>query len=408
MPVLKLTKTAVENLPFTSNGQLLYCDTELPGFWLLVGKTSKTYLAKGRVNRRDVRCTIGKHGVFTTEEARRDARLMLADMARGIDPNAIKKEKARKRLTFGDAFEKFLEIKQDLSPRTVIDYTQAVNRYLDDWEGKPLDQITKEMVMQRNSHIRQNHGGAVATKAMRVLSTIYNTATLFDDNLPENPVIRLSRGRLWYKSTPRDGYIKEHQMPAWYNAVMNCPSSTIRDYLLLLLFTGLRKSEGAQLTWDCIDFEEETFTVKMTKNKRKHVLPLCSFTKQLLLDRYQCRQSNEFVFPSKGKRGYLTEPKKALYKITEDTGIKFTLHDLRRTFITTAESLELSSYALKYMLNHLTGTDVTGRYIIRGVERVRDPINRTSRKLLEMIHAKQDQSVSKNLFEIVESVSANV
>lgn len=376
----------MESLPFASNGQVLYCDSELPGFWLLVGKTSKTYLAKGRVNRKDVRCSIGKHGVFTTEEARRDARLMLADMARGIDPNAIKKEKARKRLTFGDAFEKFLEVKQDLSIRTVDDYKKAVKNYLEDWKNKPLDQITKEMVVQRNSYIRQNHGGAVATKAMRVLSSVYNTASLFDDNLPENPVIRLSRANLWYRSKPRDGYIKEHQMPKWYNAVVQHPSTTIRDYLLLLLFTGLRKSEGAQLTWDCVDFEEETLTIRMTKNKRKHILPLCSFTKQLLLDRHRCRQSDIFVFPSKGKRGHLVEPKKALEKITEVTGITFTLHDLRRTFITTAESLELSSYALKYMLNHLTGTDVTGRYIIRGVERVRDPMNRTSRKLLEMIH----------------------
>ena len=386
MAVLKLTKTIVESLPFTSGGQVLYCDSELPGFWLLVGKTSKTYLAKGRVNRRDIRCTIGKHGVFTTEEARRDARLILADMARGIDPNAIKEEKARRRLTFGDAFKKFLEIKQDLCLGTVADYNRAVDSYLEDWKNKPLDQITKELVIQRNSYIRQNHGGAIANKVMRVLSSVYNTATLFDDNLPENPVIRLSRANLWYKSKPRDGYIKEYQMQAWYKAVAQQPNTTIRDYLLLLLFTGLRKSEGAQLKWDCVDFEGETLTIMITKNKRKHVLPLCSFTKQLLLDRYHCRQNEVFVFPSKGKRGHLVEPKKVLQKITKDTGIKFTLHDLRRTFITTAESLELSSYALKYMLNHLTGTDVTGRYIIRGVERVRDPMNRTSRKLLEMIH----------------------
>ena len=388
MPILKLTKTTVENLPFTNVGQILYCDTELPGFWLLVGKKSKTYLAKGRVSRRDVRCTIGKHGVFTTEEARKDARLMLADMARGIDPNAVKEEKARKRLTLEDALVKFFEIKQDLSAVTIVDYKTSVDRYLKDWKNKPLDQISKEMVVQRNSHIRQNHGGAVANKAMRVLSSVYNTATLFDDNLPENPVTRLSRGNLWYRSKPRDGYIKDHQMPAWYAAVIQYPSTTIRDYLLLLLFTGLRKSEGLKLTWDRVDFEDETLTITMTKNKRKHVLPLCSFTKQLLLDRYQCRQSDVFVFPGKGKRGHLTEPKKAIQKIIQQTGVNFMLHDLRRTFITTAESLELSSYALKYMLNHLSGSDVTARYIIRGVERVRDPMNRTSSKLLEMIHAK--------------------
>jgi integrase len=388
MPVLKLTKAAVDNLPFTDIGQTLYCDTELSAFWLLVGKRSKTYLAKGRVGRKDIRCTIGKHGVFTTEEARRDARLMLADMARGIDPNAVKNEKARKRLTLEEALGKFFEIKQDLSPITVSDYKMSVERYLKDWRKKPLDEITKEMVVQRNAYIRQNHGGDVANKAMRVLSSVYNTATLFDDNLPENPVTRLSRGKLWYKSKSRDSYIKDHQMAAWYASVIQYPGTTIRDYLLLLLFTGLRKSEGLKLTWDGIDFEDETLTIKITKNKRKHVLPLCPFTKKLLLDRYQCRESEEFVFPGKGKCGHLTEPKKAIQKIIEQSGIEFMLHDLRRTFITTAESLDLSSYALKYMLNHLSGSDVTARYIIRGVERVRAPMNRTSEKLLKMIHAK--------------------
>ena len=46
------------------------------------------------------------------------------------------------------------------------------------------------------------------------------------------------------------------------------------------------------------------------------------------------------------------------------SGVPFTLHDLRRTFITIAESLELSQYAIKHLVNHKTPNDVTAGYII--------------------------------------------
>ena len=43
--------------------------------------------------------------------------------------------------------------------------------------------------------------------------------------------------------------------------------------------------------------------------------------------------------------------------MSERCGVKFTLHDLRRTFITVAESLDIPHYALKRLLNHRGGGD---------------------------------------------------
>jgi hypothetical protein len=48
--------------------------------------------------------------------------------------------------------------------------------------------------------------------------------------------------------------------------------------------------------------------------------------------------------------------------------------DLRRTFATTAERLDISSYAVKRLLNHLTGSDVTAGYIVTDIERLRRPM----------------------------------
>ena len=95
MAKLKLTKTSVEALPLTSKGQAVYFDTLLTGFGVYAGKSSKTYFAQRQIGTKTRRVTIGSHGVFTTEQARTEARNLLLRMAQGEDPNA---EKRRQRL----------------------------------------------------------------------------------------------------------------------------------------------------------------------------------------------------------------------------------------------------------------------------------------------------------------------
>jgi integrase len=66
-------------------------------------------------------------------------------------------------------------------------------------------------------------------------------------------------------------------------------------------------------------------------------------------------------------------------------GLTFMLHDLRRTFITIAESLDISYAALKRLLNHSDGNDVTGGYLQITTDRLRDPMERISTKLMELM-----------------------
>ncbi len=60
--------------------------------------------------------------------------------------------------------------------------------------------------------------------------------------------------------------------------------------------------------------------------------------------------------------------------VIKETGIQFTVHDLRRTFITIAESLDIPAYALKRLMNHKMNNDITAGYIIVDVERLRKPM----------------------------------
>ena len=65
------------------------------------------------------------------------------------------------------------------------------------------------------------------------------------------------------------------------------------------------------------------------------------------------------------------------------SGVAFTIHDLRRTFITAAESIDIAPYAIKRMVNHKMRGDVTAGYIVADVGRLREPVRRVTDFLLK-------------------------
>ena len=234
---------------------------------------------------------------------------------------------------------------------------------------------------------------------MQLLRAMFTFAAgQYDDSngrsfFPENPTKIISHARSWFHIKKRIRIIKQHELARWYEAVQELQNSNkaaiVRDYLLLILFTGLRKQEAAQLEWQNIDFNNRTLTVFETKNKLHHTLPLSDFVFALLQNRHNDADiavNNEYVFPGNGIGGYLVEPRKQIARVVKMSGISFTLHDLRRTFITTAESLDISAYALKKLLNHKTNGDVTSGYIIMDTERLRKPMQMIADRLATLIN----------------------
>lgn len=229
---------------------------------------------------------------------------------------------------------------------------------------------------------------AQANLTMRFLRALFNFAAWqYEDSkgqtlILENPVKRLSQTRAWYRVERRQTVIKAHELAPWFQAVMNLKNDiksqnreTIRDYLLLILFTGLRREEAARLTWNHVDLTTKTLKVTDTKNHHDHTLPLSDFLDDLLLKR-KAHAVNEYVFAKANGNGYIVEPRKQMTRIIEQSGVTFTIHDLRRTFMTVAESLDISAYAVKRLANHKMNNDITAGYIVTDVERLRKPMQK--------------------------------
>ncbi|MEP6880145.1 MAG: integrase family protein, partial [Nitrosospira sp.] len=376
--------------------QIFYRDSEIKGFGLRVGTGSKVYIAEGKVNNKTVRVTIGRHGIFTAEQARQEAKNILGMIARGINPNDVDKAKRARSVTLSEAFQAYLKARSSLKPRTIYDYKRLMGTYLADWQNKPLVEISKDMIEHKHREIGAR-SPAQANLTMRFVRAILNFAIgQYEDSagnpiITDNPIKRLSQTRSWYRVDRRNTVIKAHDLPAWLKAVHNLTDDTvgpnrelIRDYLLLLLFTGLRREEGLSLTWKQVDLKAKTLTLPDPKNRQPHVLPLSDFLYTLLTRRYaQTGKSSPFVFPGDGIKGYLNEPGKQMKRVTAESGVAFTLHDLRRTFITVAESLDISAYAVKRLANHKMANDVTAGYIIGDVERLRIPMQRITDFLIQ-------------------------
>jgi integrase len=230
---------------------------------------------------------------------------------------------------------------------------------------------------------------------MRVLRAIFNFAMYeyhTGDGQPiitVNPVKYLSHTRAWYRVDRKQTVIKAHQLADWYQGVMklveqdNYRNALLwHDYFLLLLFTGMRKMEAASLRWGDVDLKSKTITLQDTKNHEVHTLPMPEFVYELM-ERRSRQKISQYVFPAESKTGYIYEPKKAVYKVVALSGVQFTLHDLRRTFATVADSLDLPAYALKRLLNHKMNHDVTAGYIMKDVERLRKPMQKISNFLIK-------------------------
>ena len=400
---MKLTKLTVDKLPLPTTGnQKRYHDDVLRGFGVRVTQSgAKSFFIEKMIDGTQKRITLGRYPDLTVEQARKEAQKLLGKIATGINPVAEDKANKQRKITLQAVLDDYLKARKSLKATTANEYQRVLNQIVPDWLNKPLISITKEMISKRHAQYGSERSEARANLAMRILRAIFNFASgEYEDEhgkalIVENPIKRLSHTRAWYRVERRQTVIKRHELVAWYEGLQNLSHrysteqiDMMKDYFLLVLFTGLRREEAARLRWENVDLKAKTFTIIDTKNHDQHTMPLSDFL-MALFERRKMHKINEYVFSADSGEGHLVDSRKTLLKIRELSGITFTIHDLRRTFITIAESLDIPVYALKKLLNHRVVSDVTAGYVIMDIERLRKPMQMITDTLLKLMEGKE-------------------
>jgi integrase len=382
---INFTKDSVERLKPTKS-RYVVGDTKIAGLILRVGPTGiKSYQVYKKLKGKPKRITLGRTTELTVEMARNKAKKIIGEMAySGTDHNADKRLEHAKSVTLNEVYEDY-QAASNLRPNTLAGYKLAVDRDFKDWKDKSLSKITGLMVQQRHKKLGKESETS-ANKAMRVLRALYNFARDQYENsdghslFPDNPTRKLKRQ--WNRESRRKGHIAKGQLKDWFEAVQKLPETNkrghgacARDYLVFILLTGLRRREATSLLWRDIDLKARRFIVRDPKNHDDLWMPISGY----LLDMLE-----ELKKSSKGDHPFpIEEPRKFIQKVRDDSEVYFTIHDLRRTFITIAESLDIGVYTIKTLVNHRTSqNDVTEGYVQINTERLRKPMERITNFIL--------------------------
>lgn len=413
---MKLTKGAVERIVPPETGQRLIWDTELRGFGLRVSPGgARAYIMQRKVNGRDRRVTIGRAEDMSTENARKAALRLAAQFAEGKDPVAEKRRQKARQITLRDAFDAYAKAPKKKGggrgapkkARTVRDI-EKMSRRFSDWLDMPVTGITGRMVRERHAQIAET-SPAQANLAMRYLRAALNHVIADSDDeedpiLKSNPVDRLNRVSQWAPTATRTGHIPFDRLAEWVETVQTGLvglklDAEARDALLFMLLTGARLAEvlGSAkdgyppLRWSDVDFDRLTVTFRDTKNRLDHELPMSRQLADLLRARQEIAGPDAVFSDALGN--VPADLRGAYHRIEVATGLKVTAHDLRRTFISVATNLDISSFKVKRLCNHLSGGDVTAGYVQLTTEDLRDAMQKVSDFILSPARRKADNVI---------------
>lgn len=373
-PPVKLTDTFIKKLT-PSDKTAFYWDSDLKGFGLTVTRTGiKTFIIQGRVNGRERRVKLERHGVYTAEQARKKARVKLGQMADGIDPVTEKRRKKALGVTLEEVVEDYIENKRPkgvpLKASTVRDIKRHLNTNFKPWKKKPLVNITRDMIERRyKQHCKTST--SQAGQSMAYLRAIFQYA--IDGHKDEegrslithNPVDVLKDKQMLVTSEPKKGCVPLDKIGEWWSAVQgmrNDPeleyaSNTASDLVAVITLTGLRLGEANSMKWSQLNLDECSLKLHDTKNRTDVTLPLSDLVVEIIKSRRGNR--SDYVFPARYGKGHLKDCRVQREQLTKNTGVTFTNHDLRRTFSSVAGAVNVELWRTKALMNHKQRQDVT-------------------------------------------------
>jgi integrase len=289
-----------------------------------------------KIRGKSISKTIGKYPAMAINDAREIVREYLTEIGKGEDVIAIARKK-REEDCLDDVFERWLEYAKQKKRSWQHDktrYYSYISKSLGKRRVSDIDRDTVRRWFANLTKVKTERGKFLSkTTANRVFAIL---RTVFNQELPDlpNPCKSIKQ----YQEYSRDRFLQPSELKQFFTALEHEKTPEyLKDYILLSLFTGARKSNVLGMKWGDIDFDNRIWTIRGEeyKNKSSMTIPLVEPVMDILEIRKVYRDSI-FVFPSPGtlksKTGHYTEPKEAWKELVKRAGLKdIRLHDLRRT-----------------------------------------------------------------------------
>ncbi|KFX69060.1 hypothetical protein TMS3_0116405 [Pseudomonas taeanensis MS-3] len=381
---LYLSDSAIARLGYRRGPRMVCHDNQLTGFQVVVGARSRVF----RVCLRGSYRTLGHWPVISADEARAKAlevlraRLGVGEVAAPkvevIATAAPKKTKARvvAAPTLQAVFNEYRKTRK-LKPSTADDYQAVFNRYASDWLERSWQLITPDAFEGRFASVSIK-SKAQANYLSRILSAVWSFASAKYGVTTTNPTQRLKAMGGLHQIKPKDGVVPDSLQPKWWATVEAMDDKEASAALVFIALTGCRRGEALRLQATDIDWQAKTVTFPDTKNGTTHRLPLCRRLYALLVAHCGLRPGLVFRVTKRSIDA-------AAERVSNEIKFKWTLHDLRRTFVTVAQRVLRDLATVKRLVNHSTGGDVTMKHYLRlSVEDLRAPLQQVEEAIYSL------------------------
>lgn len=323
------TKSALLAIEPPDQGKYDVRDTRIPGLILTVTSTgNRTFYLYKRIGGRPQRIRIASFDECSLEQARRQAESLNGEIARGGNP-AESRRAVRGEALFSHLFERYMELHAKAHKRSWAEDQRQYDKYLTLLHSKRLSEIKQTDIAALHSRVGKKNGKYQANRVLAVLSSVFAFAERSGWQ-GMNPCKGITR----FREQSRNRFLSRDELERFFRSLADEPNRDLKDFFLIALLSGARRANLQSMRWGDVNLDRGLWQIEAAESKNAEpmviVLPTPAVT---LLRGRRVLVDGEFVFPSRGRSGHLSEPKKAWARILERAGIEnLRFHDLRRTF----------------------------------------------------------------------------
>ncbi|MGR3649499.1 MAG: tyrosine-type recombinase/integrase, partial [Shimia sp.] len=136
-----------------------------------------------------------------------------------------------------------------------------VNKFLSRWFKRKISSFERAEIERLHAKIGKENGVYQANRLLERIRSIFNEAIEWGWQ-GTNPAVGVKK----FKEKSRDRFLQPDELTRFFEALANEPNETARDFFLISLLTGARKSNTLAMRWKEINFTSATWRIELTKN----------------------------------------------------------------------------------------------------------------------------------------------
>jgi integrase len=346
---VKATAAAIDRLS-TDQKREVFKVEGIPYLFVRATPQTKTFFYQRTIKARQKRHTIGQYPGTKLKDAKTAAEALSSRYAMGEDVEATEREE-RAVWTVEEAWKAYKAKNVRKGGKSIESFNTYWKLHFSKLKARKLTEVTDGMAESLQRRVLETRSGATTNRVTATGRALFNFARKQKASgfRGPNPFDGLER----QPEKRRTQRIYRSQIPAFFKALDNV-SPTMRDFILLAVYTGRRAADLRTMRWVDVDLDSSQWLIPDPKAGEPQAVALVDEATEILKKRHK-EAEGVWVFPADSKSGHMAKGgyRKAWAAVQKEAGLQdVRFHDLRRSVASIAFEMGASKQVVGAMLGH--------------------------------------------------------